>query len=94
MNVRVEEARVVIEDWRRQYNQERPHSALGYQTPARIYGEEASRQMAEVDTSSSVGENLSHTHGRQATIIRQHDGEFGEQSAFVAITAAKSTQKT
>jgi transposase InsO family protein len=28
------EARVVIEDYRRQYNQHRPHSRLGYQTPA------------------------------------------------------------
>jgi transposase InsO family protein len=27
------EARVVIEQWRRQYNEERPHSSLGYQTP-------------------------------------------------------------
>ena len=28
------EARVMLEDWRAQYNQERPHSALGYKTPA------------------------------------------------------------
>jgi putative transposase len=28
------EARVLIEDWRRQYNQVRPHSALGYRSPA------------------------------------------------------------
>ena len=27
-------AKVVIEAWRRQYNEERPHSALGYRTPA------------------------------------------------------------
>ena len=27
------EARVLLEDWRAQYNQERPHSALGYKTP-------------------------------------------------------------
>ena len=31
------EARVVIEDWRRQYNHERPHSTLGYQMPATPY---------------------------------------------------------
>jgi putative transposase len=30
----VEDARVVIESWRREYNQRRPHSALGYQPPA------------------------------------------------------------
>jgi putative transposase len=29
-------AQVVIEGWRRHYNQERPHSALGYQTPAEM----------------------------------------------------------
>jgi transposase InsO family protein len=28
------EARIVIEDWRRHYNTERPHSALGYKPPA------------------------------------------------------------
>ena len=30
------EARVVIEDFRREYNQRRPHSRLGYQSPARF----------------------------------------------------------
>ena len=27
------EAKVLVEEWRRQYNEERPHSSLGYQTP-------------------------------------------------------------
>ena len=27
------EARVLIEAWRRAYNEERPHQALGYKTP-------------------------------------------------------------
>jgi putative transposase len=30
------EARVVIEGWRRHYNEERPHSSLNYQTPAQV----------------------------------------------------------
>jgi len=30
------EARWLIEEWRRQYNHERPHSSLGYATPARF----------------------------------------------------------
>lgn len=37
----LEEARRVIEEWRTHYNEERPHSALGYQTPkefAESYG--------------------------------------------------------
>ena len=31
------EARVVIEAWRRKYNEVRPHSGLSYLTPARVY---------------------------------------------------------
>jgi len=27
------EARVIVEDWRREYNETRPHSSLGYVTP-------------------------------------------------------------
>jgi transposase InsO family protein len=34
----LKEARVVIEQWRRYYNAERPHSSLGYQTPAEFGG--------------------------------------------------------
>jgi putative transposase len=30
----LEEAQVLIERWRRYYNQERPHTALGYRPPA------------------------------------------------------------
>jgi transposase InsO family protein len=30
----LEEAKVLIEQWRREYNQIRPHSALGYRPPA------------------------------------------------------------
>lgn len=32
------EARVVIEQWRLEYNGERPHSSLGYQTPSEFAG--------------------------------------------------------
>ena len=28
------EAKLIVEDWRRSYNEQRPHSSLGYQTPA------------------------------------------------------------
>ncbi len=30
------EARIVIEQWRRHYNEHRPHSSLGYKTPAQV----------------------------------------------------------
>ena len=35
----VAEARVVIEDYRRHYNEERPHGGLGYRTPTQASNE-------------------------------------------------------
>ena len=32
----ITEARIIIEDWRREYNEIRPHSSLGYMTPSRF----------------------------------------------------------
>jgi len=37
------EAKVVIENWRRHYNEVRPHSSLGYLTPAAFARQEAQR---------------------------------------------------
>ena len=39
------EARIVIEQWRWEYNTQRPHSSLGYRTPAEV-GAEARAQTA------------------------------------------------
>jgi transposase InsO family protein len=41
------EARVLLEDWREQYNQERPHSALGYKTPEEFAAECSAASRAE-----------------------------------------------
>jgi putative transposase len=30
------EAKIVIEQWRQHYNEQRPHSSLGYQTPTQV----------------------------------------------------------
>lgn len=38
------EARIVIEQWRWEYNHQRPHSSLGYKTPASIGREHRSEQ--------------------------------------------------
>ena len=35
----VAEARVIIEDYRRHDNEERPHGGLGYRTPAQAFRE-------------------------------------------------------
>lgn len=32
------EAQVIVEKWRQEYNEERPHSALGYRTPSEVAG--------------------------------------------------------
>lgn len=47
-------AQVVIERWRRQYNEERPHSSLGYRTPAEI----ARNSVVVADVSSSEAAGL------------------------------------
>ncbi len=41
------EARVIIEGYRRQYNEERPHSSLQYRTPAEVSAERRSRPEAQ-----------------------------------------------
>ena len=51
------EARVLIEQYRRQYNEARPHSSLGYHTPAEIGA-------CRAPTSSSFPP----AHGREARL--------------------------
>ena len=44
------EAQVVIEKWRRHYNQERPHGALNYRTPSQVLGQKPELLAAEIPT--------------------------------------------
>ena len=46
--VTMAQARRVIESWRREYNEERPHSTLGYLTPARFAAEIERKAQEEV----------------------------------------------
>ena len=39
------EAMIVIESWRRHYNEERPHSSLDYRTPSEFYAVYKQREM-------------------------------------------------
>jgi putative transposase len=43
----LEEARIIIEKWRIDYNQERPHSSLGFQTPSEFVVKWQKEQTAE-----------------------------------------------
>ncbi len=51
-------AQVIVERWRRHYNEERPHSALGYRTPAEVARATAgsmppARDMTEPDSTAA-----------------------------------------
>ena len=50
----VAEARVVIEDYRRHYNEERPHGGLGYRTPRQAYNEAQTLNTKVADTASAA----------------------------------------
>jgi putative transposase len=49
-------AQAVVESWRRQYNEERPHSSLGYRTPAEV----ARDRVVVVDISTGEGAKLTY----------------------------------
>jgi len=46
----VAEARIVLETYRRHYNDERPHSSLGYRTPAEFKRAWLERQVSDQDS--------------------------------------------
>ena len=46
------EARVIIETWRRHYNEDRPHSSLGYRTPKQFKDEHKQRDQASTHRAS------------------------------------------
>jgi putative transposase len=59
--VSVSDARQIIEQWRRHYNQERPHSALGYRTPEEFAAEGKSFDRTGVGPGASSAGPLPHT---------------------------------
>lgn len=76
------EAQVVIEEWRRQYNQDRPHSTLGYHTLVTAYGGTSRRGSVVGGLSGPVAEKPTHTLGCDARIDDQPDSEVAEVGAI------------
>lgn len=62
------EARVILEDWRQDYNQRRPHSALDYRTP-----EEFARQAVEPDRGKD-GEKAALENASRFPLSHRPDG--------------------
>jgi len=65
------EAKIVIEQWRREYNEQRPHSSLGYWTPA------------EIGAESRNGVSRSMGRGAIVTLRASHEVEFKRSEAEV-----------
>ncbi|MCA9452466.1 MAG: transposase [Nitrospiraceae bacterium] len=76
------EAQVVIEAWRHRYNQERPHSTLGYQTPARVYGKAARQGSGSEVSSGAVLKISTPIFDHHATIGTRPDSEAGKKSTI------------
>ena len=57
----LEEAREKIEAWRQDYNQQRPHSALGYQTPQQFAAQIAARRASPPTPVAFSPENLTNS---------------------------------
>ena len=90
----VTEARVVIEDWRHYYNQQRPHSALGYQTPATAYWGQPSRKAVLRSGAKVKVKTLRPTIGHKATITTRPELEVGSEGDLLRANKTFRTRKT
>ncbi len=59
--ISLSDARQIIEQWRQHYNQERPHSALGYRTPEEFAAEVKRFDRTGVGTGASSAGPFPHT---------------------------------
>ena len=66
------EARIVIEQWRWEYNTQRPHSSLGYRTPAEV-GAEARAAMTQESEKVEIGDpGASGEADLEQTVVEVH----------------------
>jgi len=56
------EARQIIEEWRKEYNQERPHSSLGYLTPEEFRARCCNSSVATLPASCNNPQDLEYTN--------------------------------
>lgn len=63
------EAQLIIEDWRKEYNQTRPHSSLGYRTPQEFKESCCNSPVATLPTSCNNHYNLEYTNITSGTEI-------------------------
>jgi putative transposase len=63
------EAQLIIEDWRKEYNQTRPHSSLGYRTPREFKEWFGNSPVATLPTSCPKYPNLVYTNITSGTEI-------------------------
>jgi len=90
----VTEVRVVIEAWRRHYNHDRPHSALGYHTPATAYWGTSSSESVAGSLSTPESEKRPHVFGCRATIEDRADSEVGAVGISSSVVEERITRKT
>ncbi len=66
------EAKIVIEQWRREYNAERPHSSLGYWTPSEIGAEARTGVSRSIGQGAIVALRASHEVGFKRSDVEVH----------------------
>lgn len=65
------EAKVVIEDWRTQYNDERPHSSLGYLSPVEFHRAWTEQHQPEMALIAGWIRNRGPTRGPPPRAVRR-----------------------
>ena len=71
-------ARAVVELWRRQYNQDRPHSSLGYQTPSE-FAAMCVRKKINARTAAPAVERLPSGRHRCLTPVSSDESKYNQR---------------
>jgi putative transposase len=77
------EARMILEQWRVEYNEQRPHSSLGYLTPAE-FAASSNPKWGVVSNDLNNPDGLS-------TMARLEPTVFGRRSRRLQLTSGRTT---